>query len=798
MIVTLNWLKDFVDINESPEKIAELLTNSGNEVEEIIYQNKYLKNVVVGKILEIEQHPNAERLVVCKVDIGTELTQIVTAAKNIKVNDFVPVSLPGADLANGIHIEKSKLRGVESIGMFCSIEELGVTDYDGDPDGIMILDNDAIPGTKIEDYLGMNDVILDVNVTANRSDCMSIVGIAREISALTGQPLKEQDLSYTTVGENVTDYISVDVQDKELCPRYMATAIKNVKIEKSPKWLRQRLVAVGIKPINNIVDITNYVLTEYGQPMHAFDYKYLDGKKIVVRRGNQGEEIAVLNQNTYAVDNNMLCICDANKPVVIAGIIGGLNSCVTNETTSIIFEAAAFERSNIRKTSRRIGVRTDSTARFEKGVDIGSPEVGMKKALNLVNKLGAGEIIEGVIDTVSEKPENKDLQFSLNRIEKLLGVKVPNDKVLDILNNLGIKSNINGDTLYCNVPIYRNDIENDADIAEEVIRMYGYSVYDNIDTPPLYNATVTVGKYDIALKLARNLKLQLCNYGYYEAVNFSICAQDVREKLLIPQTEPEYNMIKIANPISEDLGFVRTTMANSMFTTVARNLSRKNSNFRLCEVGRVYIPKELPLTELPQEINMLSFCSVNSKDDFFVLKGIVENLLRDFDLDYNLEYSKKSYLHPGISADIIDTKTQTIVGSFGKVHPKVCKNFELINNTYYGELNLDYLACLEEKKHCVKMLSKFPAVDRDLAIVCNEDVTIKQILDSVKKSCGTLYHSSNVFDIYRSETLGENKKSIAFSFKLVSYDKTLTDEEINQTVNKILKDLKYKCGAELR
>lgn len=798
MIVTLNWLKDFVDINESPEKIAELLTNSGNEVEEIVYQNKYLKNVVVGKILEIEQHPNAERLVVCKVDLGTELTQIVTAAKNIKVNDLVPVSLPGADLANGIHIEKSKLRGVESIGMFCSIEELGVTDYDGDPDGIMILDETAVPGQKIEDYLGMNDVILDINVTANRPDCMSIIGIAREISALTGCPLKEQDLSYTTVGENVSDYISVEVVDKELCPRYMATAVKNVKIEKSPKWLRQRLVAVGIKPINNIVDITNYVLIEYGQPMHAFDHKYLDGKKIIVRRGKDGEEIAVLNQNSYKADNNMLCICDQNKPVVIAGIIGGLNSCVTNDTVTSVFEAAAFERSNVRRTSRKIGVRTDSTARFEKGVDIGSPETGMKRALNLVNKLRAGDIIEGVVDTVENKPENKNLEFSLNRIEKLLGVKVPDQKVLDILNNLSIKSEIKGDTLYCNVPVYRNDIENDADIAEEVIRMYGYNVYDDINIPPLYNATVTVGKYDKPLKIARDLKLQLCNYGYYEAVNFSICAQDVREKLLIPQTAPEYNMIKIANPISEDLGFVRTSMANSMFTTVARNLSRKNSNFRLCEVGRVYLPKALPLTELPIETNMLSFCSVNSKDDFFVLKGIVENLLRDFDLEYNLEYSAKSYLHPGISADIIDTKTNTVVGSFGKVHPKVCKNFELVNNVLYGELNLDYLSTLEERKHSVKMLSKFPAVDRDLAIVCNEDITIKQILDSVKKSCGALYHSSNVFDIYRSETLGENKKSIAFSFKLVSYDKTLTDEEINQTVNKILKDLKYKCGAELR
>lgn len=798
MIVTLNWLKDFVDIDESPENIAKLLTNSGNEVEEIIYQDRFLKHVVVGKILQIEQHPNAEKLVICKVDIGSEITQIVTAAKNIKENDLVPVSLPGADLANGIHIETSKLRGVDSFGMFCSIEELGVTDYDGEVNGIMILDNDLKPGTPVSEALCMNDVIFDINVTANRPDCMSIIGIAREISALTGKPLKEQNLSYTTNNEDVNDFVKVKVDNKTLCPRYMATVVKDVKIQKSPKWLRARLVSVGIKPINNIVDITNYVLTEYGQPMHAFDHKYLDNSTIVVRDGKKGERIEVLNHNTYDVDENMLCVCDANKPVVIAGIIGGLNSCVENDTKTVVFEAACFERASIRRTSRRIGVRTDSTARFEKGVDIGSPVVGMKRALSLIHELNAGTIVGGVVDTVENQPKNKNLEFSLNRIFKLLGIKIEDKKVLSILNNLGIKSTIDGDVLKCNVPIYRSDIENDADIAEELIRMYGYDVYDTIETPPLYNATVTVGKYDKVLKLARDLKEQLCSYGYYESVNFSICSNDVKDKLLLKENDKLYNMIKIANPISEDLGYVRTTMANAIFTTTQRNLARKNKDFRLFEVGRVYIPKQLPLTELPDEINMLSFCSVNSNDDFFVIKGVVENLLRSFNLDYRLEYSKLSFLHPGISADIIDNSNNNVIGSFGRVHPKVCKNFDLVSNVFYAELNLDKLAELQEKTHSVKMLSKFPAVDRDLAIVCDETVTIKEITDCVKKSCGQLFYDVNVFDIYRSNELGDNKKSVAFSFKLQSYDKTLTDEEINQVVKKILKDLQYKCGAVLR
>ena len=798
MIVTLNWLKDFVDINESPEKIAELLTNSGNEVEEIIYQDKYLKHVVVGKILKIERHPNAEKLVVCQVDIGSEVTQIITAATNVFEGAVVPVSRPGADLANGIHIENSKLRGLDSFGMFCSIEELGVTDYDGEKDGIMILDSNLKPGTAIADALNMNDVIFDINVTANRPDCMSIIGIAREISALTGSPLKEQDLSYTTVNEDVSKYISVEVKDKELCPRYMATFVKDVKLEKSPAWLRARLVAVGIKPICNIVDITNYVLIEYGQPMHAFDYKYINGKKIIVRTAQKGESIKVLNQNTYNLDEKMLCICDATNPSVIAGIIGGTYSSIQEDTTDVVFEAAAFERASIRRTSRRIGVRTDSTARFEKGVDVGSPEIGMKRALNLVSKLNAGTIVSGVIDTVEQKPENKNLSFSLNRIFKILGIRVEDQKVLSILNNLGIKSSIDCDKLSCNIPVFRADIENDADIAEEIIRMYGYGVYDSIETPPLATATVTVGKHDAVLKLARSLKLQLCQYGYFEAVNFSICSEDVKDKLLIPQDNYLYNMIKIANPISEDLGYVRTSMANGMFLTVARNLSRKNSDFKLFEVGRVYIPKALPLTELPDEVNMLSLCSVDHKDDFFTVKGIVENLLRDFDLEYSLEYSKLPYLHPGISADVIDKQTNQVVASFGQVHPKVCKNFDLQEKTYYAEINLDYIAKLKEKSHAVKMLSKFPIVERDLAIVCDESTTVEKIMESVKKSCGQLYFGSKIFDIYRSSELGENKKSVAFNFQLLSYDKTLTDEEINQVVKKILKDLEYKCGATLR
>ena len=799
MKVTLNWLKEFVDINISPEELAEKLTNSGNEVEEIIYQNKYLHDVVVGKILEIKQHPNAEKLVICQVDIGEKITQIITAAKNIKENDLVPVSLPGASLANGINITASKLRGEDSFGMFCSVEELGVTDYDGEVNGIMILDNNLIPGTKIEDALMMNDVIFDINITPNRPDCMSIVGIAREISALLKVPFKEKDYKYNCdESDDVKNYVEVNVVDKQLCPRYMATAIKDIKIQKSPQWLRSKLVAVDIKPINNIVDITNYVLVEYGQPMHAFDQKYIDGKKIVVRRGNKGESIKVLNGNTYDVNENMLCICDENKPVVIAGIIGGLNSCVNNDTTTSIFESASFERSNIRHTSRSIGVRTDSTARFEKGVGLASTETGMKRALSLVCELKAGTIVSGMIDTCENKPTEKQLNVSLARIERILGIKIENERVLDILNNLGIKSEINGDTLSCIVPTFRSDIEHDADIAEEIIRMYGYDVYDNIESKPLINSTVTIGAHDPLLNEARKLKHKLCAYSYDEVVNFSICAQNVCDKLNLSTENPLRNMIKIANPISEDIGYIRTSMANSMFTCIARNENKKNSNFRLFELGRVYLPYELPLTQSPNEENHLSFASVCNSDDFFTLKGVVEKLLSDYALEYEIQYSKKEFMHPGISADIINKANGDVLGCFGKVHPKVCNNFDMSNNVWYGELYLDKLLALGKKQYSVKSLSKYPVVDRDIAIIIDENVLVGDIEKSIKKSCGALFHNVKLFDIYRNASLGENKKSLAFNIKLLSYEKTLTDEEINSVVNKVIKDLTYKFGAKLR
>lgn len=802
MKVTLDWLNEFIDIDVSADVLAEKLTKSGFEVEEIIYQDKHLKNVVVGKILEIKKHPNAEKLDCCKVDIGNEIVQIITSAKNISVNNLVPVSLEGADLCNGIKIKKSVLRGEPSDGMFCSGEELGISDeyYEGaSVNGILILKDEYKPGMPIADALGLNDIILDINLTSNRPDCMSILGIAKELSAILKKPLKQQDLTYSTdKNDDISNYLSVDVQDKVLCPRYMASAIKNIKIEKSPLWIRKRLNAVGIKSINNIVDITNYVLVEYGQPMHAFDYDYIEGKKIIVRRAENNEKIEVLNGNTYDLNNNILVICDAKKPVVIAGIIGGTNSCVCNETKTSIFEAACFERSSIRITGRNIGVRTDSTARFEKGVNTSLQHLGMKRALNLVYLLNAGTIVEGIIDNKVSELKSKVLNFDFNKINSILGIEIPTKDILEILSNLGFKPQIKDKTLTCEIPAERDDIERDADIAEELIRLYGYEVYDELDQKPLQNATYTVGSIEPIFKTQNYVRNILCQNGYYEALCFSLVPENINKMLNIKEDDSIYNMIKISNPLSEDIACVRTTMAHSLLNSLSFNTKRNNKNVKLFECGKVYLPKELPLKELPLEINMLSFVTNDNKDNFYTIKGVVENLINKYNLKYDLEYSTKSYLHPGKSADFIDVKTNKVFASIGQIHPVVAKNYDISENTFYGEVNLDYLISLKEKTFAIKPISKFPIVDRDLAVVVDESVKCDEILKSIKKSCGEIYYDVQLFDIYRSSILGDNKKSMAFNIKLSNNEKTLVEEEVTKVMDKILKDLDYKFGAKLR
>ncbi len=801
MKITYNWLKDFVDITATPEEVAKRLTSAGMEVEEIVYQNQYLHDVVVGKIVKIEKHPQADKLVVCQVDIGDKTTQIVTSATNVFEGAVVPVSLPGANLINGVNIQPSKFRGVDSFGMFCSGEELGIDEnyFEGaGVNGILILPKDMKIGQPIDKALMLDDVVFDIGVTPNRADCLSVVGIAREVSAIFGLPIKKLNLNYPIdiySKDTVRNYVNVEVQTKN-CKRYMAGAVTDIKIERSPLQMRARLNAVGIKPINTIVDITNYVLVEIGQPLHAFDQTLIGGEKIVVRQAKKGEKIEALNHNTYSLDEEVMVIADAEKPLVIAGVIGGTNSCINENTKIVVFEGANFDLKCIRLTSRKFGVMTDSAARYCKGVNVANAELGLLRALHLVSKLGCGKVARGIIDVSNEKNEARSVVGSVKAINKILGIEIKPEIIKNILNNLGIETKITGDRLECLVPPYREDIVGNNDLAEEVIRIYGYDAYDKIDNALFENASVSEGQVDPRMALERKMRNSLVDYGFYETVNYSLCPSNICERLLIKDGDPRTKMVKILNPISEDISCLRTAMAFSLLSCLSYNNSVGNKEARLFECGRTYIPKSLPIKELPTEENFLAFVVQESGFDFFHAKGLIENLLAFACVDYTLQPSTQPYLHPGISADIIFDGQ--IIGHFGQIHPTVAKNFEVGAGAIYAELNTSYLSKLPAKRFVVKPVPKYPVVERDLAVVVDENITAGQLLDGIKSSCGKLLFDVKLFDVYRNASVGEGRKSMAFNIKLSDENKTLTDEEVSKTINKTIKALSFRFGAALR
>ena len=798
MKVTYNWLKEYVNIPLTAEELAEKLTRSGFEVEEICYQNQHLHDVVVGKILKIEKHPQADRLVVCQVDIGDKTTQIITAATNVFEGAVVPVSLPGADLVNGVKIQPTKMRGVESNGMFCSGEELGIDEnyFEGaGVNGILILPSDMKIGEPIEKALSLDDVVLDVYITPNRPDCLSVIGLAREIGAILGDKPKKVNLSYPIdiySKDTVHDYIEVDNQT-ENCPRYCMGAVKDVKIERSPLWMRARLNAVGIKPINTIVDITNYVLVEMGQPLHAFDQALIDGKRINVRQAKEGEKIEALNGVTYNLDGKDIVIADKDKPMVIAGIIGGTNSCINDNTKTVVLESAVFDLKSVRSSSRKYGIRTDSSARNEKGINLASAEDGLLRALALVSKLKCGKVVRGIIDKARGENKARQLVGSVKFINQILGIEIPAPVMSKILNNLGIENKVNGDRLECIIPPYRQDIENNNDLAEEIIRLYGYEVYDKTDGVLFKNSPVTESVPNVRYNLERKYRNMLVQEGFYEIMTFTFGSNDFVKRLML--SDERANPIKISNPLGENFAYMRTTMLSSMLQTATYNLSVGNKEMRLFECGKVYLSKGDNLKNLANEPNMLAMLVSEDGFDFFNFKNVIENLLGAYG-EAKLERSKEPYLHPGISADIFVAGQK--VGHFGKLHPSVIRSYELPANSYYGEICTSLLISLPEKKIELKQVSKFPNVARDLAVVVDEEVEAGAMVDAIKSACGNLYFDCSLFDVYRSDALGKGKKSLAFNIILSDLNKTLTDEEIARVMNKVLKALSYRFGAVLR
>ncbi len=797
MRIPLKWLNEYVDISDvSVEELKNGLFSCGFEVEEVIELNKNVKKIVTCKVLEKTQHPQAERLFVTQVDAGKYgILQIVTNATNIQVGDIVPVAVDGAYLADGTQIKKCKMRGVESFGMFCGGEEIGITEeyYDGaGGDSVLIFHDDFPLGEEVADLLDIKDVVFDISVTANRPDCQSVIGIAREVSALTGKPFKMPNLTYNSQDVSTLDQVKVSVLDSELCPRYMAGYAYDIKIEKSPKWMQRRLYLMGVRAINNIVDITNYVLMEFGQPMHAFDMRELSGKQIIVRRAKENEKIVTLDEKEFTLTSDNLVICDNEKPSALAGIMGGLGSGIKEDTTAIIFESAKFKRDNIRKSSRSLNQRSASSARFEKGVDAYTNELGLKRALALIDELNAGKIAKDYIDVNSSSLEKKVINTTITKINKLLGIEVPTNVINDVLTSLNFEVEISGDNLSVKVPLYREDVEDYPDLAEEIIRMYGY---DHIDNKLLDNASITFGGRSFDQQKQLQAQKYLASIGFSEIITYSfISPTDYKN---FGYDLDNMKVIKLKNPLGEDVSIMRTTLVPSMVATVARNLNKKNLDGRMFELAKVYIPKALPLTELPNERLTLSMAMFGEKEDFFTMKGAVEGLLENLCFNGKVEFvrSELSYLHPGRSADILADGKK--VGSFGELHPKTCENLGIDKKVYICEMDYQAIKDNFTREYSVKVFSKFPQVERDLALVCDKTLTNGEIIDAINSAKIKTLIDVKLFDIYTGDKIAKDKKSLAYRLTFSSMEKTLGDDEIENYIRKILNRLQA-IGVVLR
>lgn len=799
MLVPISWLKDYVDINVSIPTLAKKLVGIGFEVEDIIYQEKQATNVVVGKIVKVDKHPNADRLRVTQIDIGGKTIQVVTNVP-VEGGETIAVALDGAHLADGHDIKKGELRGVLSEGMLCGLEEVGVTidDVQNQKAGdILRFEEGTTLGQNALKALGYDDIILDVSVTANRPDCNSIYKMAKEVAVALNTDCREPVIDYKvcSCGAKVTDMVSVDVQNQDLCPRYMAAGVKNIKIFPSSQKIKSRLRAVGIRPINNIVDITNYVLIEIGQPMHSFDKRELEGNRIVVRNAKENEVIVTLDGKENKLNESMLVICDSDRPVAVAGIMGGANSGIQDDTNEVVFEAAKFARDNIRRTSRALNLRSDSSSRFEKGIDFASQEYGIKRALTLVYQSGSGDIVDGLIDVKVDYQSLREIPFTTKKISEILGCKVPKNALVSILARLGIEVREDGKQLVALVKEDREDIVGVNDIAEEFIRVYGYSHIK----PTLFEyAGLAEGTLPDKNKFVNVIKDTLKACGLMESVTYSFTSPKFAALLNLDENDKARNAIKLKNPLGEALSVMRTTLAHSMIETLVYNVTHFNKSARLFEIANVYLPKSLPLEELPIEESRLCIGEYGDGADYFELKGAIEQVFRALHIDVKYARANKPFLHPGRSAEIF--VGDKCVGYLGELHPDVQKNYGVDNTRIYvAEISVDGIFNKNslEKSKC-KPFGKFPNIERDLAVVVDDGVLAQDIVDAVKGAKIKFLQDVKVFDEYKSEQIGKNKKSVAMSFTFSSLERTLTDDEIAAEMAKILSALKRKVGAKIR
>lgn len=792
MLVPVKWLKDYVNINVDTKTFADAMTMSGSMVEAVEEMGKEIENVVVGKILKVERHPDADKLVITQIDVGNEIIQIVTGATNIKEGDYIPVAQNGSSLPGGVKIKKGKLRGIESNGMLCSAQELSIPLDNLPPellDGIYILEKEYPLGMDIKEVLGLNDAVIEFEITNNRPDCLSIIGIAREAAATLGEKLKYPEVVVAENDESLSSYVSIEVRNNELCPRYTARVIKNVKIQPSPGWMQDRLLKSGVRPINNIVDITNYVMIEMGQPMHAFDLDKLAGRKIIVRNANEGEKITTLDEVERTLNESMLVIADQDHIIGIAGIMGGMNSEIEEGTNTIVFEGANFQALNIRHSSRKLGLRTEASGRYEKGIDTELAEKALERACNLVQLLGAGEVVGGKKDIYPNPKQNRHIKFDTDKARSFVGADISTEKMKEYLEALefNVDSNFN-----VTVPTFRDDVEIEADLTEEIVRIYGY---DKIPSK-LMDTTFTQGGKSYKQKMVDKAKDILTAQGLFEVYTYSFVSPGIFNKINLKAESPMRNAIKLINPLGEDQSIMRTTLIANIMDVIARNYNKKIEAGQFFELSKVYLTEKLPLTDLAEEREVLTV-GMFGDVDFFDLKGIVENLMEELNIKtYRILSSNHDSLHPGRTAELIINNKR--IGWLGEVHPDVLDNYGVPVRVFIAELNFDEIINQSNPEIKYKALPRYPSVSRDIAVVVDEEITAGQIEEIIKNKGGKTVEDVKLFDIYRGSQVEKGYKSMAYAITYRSDEKTLTEEEISKVHNKILNSLANQVGASLR
>lgn len=795
MNLSMKWLSDYIQEEIPVKEFCHCMTMSGSKVEGFETEGSSISKVVVGKILSIAPHENADALFVCQVEIGAEApVQIVTNARNVKPGDLVPLALDGATLPEG-KIKKCKMRGVESFGMFCGLETLGLTVHDfpyADPDGVLVIQEPCQVGEDIHSALGLNDTSVEFEITSNRPDCLSVIGLAREAAATFHVPLHLHAPAFHANSESVSEQLSVEVQNTTLCPRYCAGMVKNVKIGPSPRWMRERLRASGVRPINNLVDITNYVMLEYGQPMHAFDLRYVQDAKITVRNAKDGERITTLDGTERKLSPEMLIIADSEKPIAVAGVMGGEYSGIMEDTTTVVFESAYFEPTQVRLTAKKLGMRTDASARYEKGLDPNSTITVLSRAFELVEQLGAGEVVGGIIDVNNVGEPKPPVPFDANWINGFLGTNIPESDMIHYLNELHFK--VEDGMVYA--PSFRIDIECKADVAEEIARIYGYNNIPSTELQGLADARLTPAQI-----FNRQIEQSMVALGCYEIAAFSFVSPKYFDKIALPADSKLRKPLVITNPLGEDTSVMRTTALPSMLEILARNYNNRNESARLFEIGKEYLPTTPD--QLPLEPARLTIGMYGGNVDFYDLKGVIEALMVQLKISgcryercgEDCPFDEKSAFHPGRSAVLYVGDTP--LGIFGELHPNVQNNYGIGVKTYAAKLNIPEMLEHAATEISYQPLPKYPATTRDLSLVCDDEIPVAQLEQAIRKAVGNILEKVTLFDVYKGQQIAQGKKSVSYSISMRSHDGTLTDEQADGAMKRVLKALKA-MGAELR